>query len=30
MKALAVIPGSPGSIHLREVPTPPLDEVPGG
>jgi threonine dehydrogenase-like Zn-dependent dehydrogenase len=30
MKALAVIPGTPGSIHLRDVPTPALDEVPGG
>ena len=30
MKALAVIPGTPGSIHLRDVPTPRLDEVPGG
>ena len=30
MKALAVIPGTPGSIHLREVPTPRLDEVAGG
>jgi threonine dehydrogenase-like Zn-dependent dehydrogenase len=30
MKALAVIPGRPGSLHLRDVPVPPLDEVPGG
>src|SRR5690348_16378243 len=30
MKAIAVFPGKPGSIHLREVPRPRLDEVPGG
>jgi threonine dehydrogenase-like Zn-dependent dehydrogenase len=30
MKALAVIPGTPGSIHLRDVPTPGLDEIPDG
>jgi len=30
MKAIAVIPGTPDSIHLREAPLPSLDEVPGG
>jgi glucose 1-dehydrogenase len=30
MKALAVIPGKPNSIHLRDVPTPSLDDVPDG
>ena len=30
MKAIAVIPGQPGSIHLRQVPTPRLDDVPDG
>ena len=30
MKAIAVIPGTPDSIHLREAPKPSLDEVPGG
>jgi len=30
MKAIAVIPGKPDSIHLREAPRPSLDEVPGG
>ncbi len=30
MKAIAVIPGKPDSIHLREAPKPSLDEVPGG
>ena len=30
MKAIAVIPGTPDSIHLREAPRPSLDEVPGG
>ncbi len=30
MKAIAVIPGKPNSIHLREVPKPKLDEVPDG
>ena len=30
MKAVAVIPGRPDSIHLREAPTPTLDEVEGG
>ena len=30
MKAIAVIPGKPNSIHLREVPKPCLEDVPGG
>jgi threonine dehydrogenase-like Zn-dependent dehydrogenase len=30
MKALAVIPGIAGSLHLRDVPRPRLDEIPGG
>jgi len=30
MKAVAVIPGKPNSIHLREVPKPTLDRVPDG
>lgn len=30
MKAVAVIPGKPNSIHLREVPKPALDQVPDG
>jgi glucose 1-dehydrogenase len=30
MKAVAVIPGQPDSIHLRDAPKPSLDEVPGG
>src|SRR5258707_9079548 len=30
MKAIAVIPGKANSIHLREVPKPQLDAVPGG
>ncbi len=30
MKAIAVIPGKPDSIHLREAPKPSLDEIPGG
>ncbi|HYC32985.1 MAG TPA: glucose 1-dehydrogenase [Gemmatimonadales bacterium] len=30
MKAVAVHPGQPDSMHLREVPRPTLDEVPGG
>jgi len=30
MKAVAVIPGNPNSIHLREVPRPRLEEVPNG
>ena len=30
MKAVAVIPGKPNSIHLREVPRPRLEEIPNG
>lgn len=30
MKAIAVIPGQPNSIHLADVPEPRLDEVPNG
>jgi hypothetical protein len=30
VKAVAVHPGVPGSIHLREVPEPRLDEIPDG
>jgi glucose 1-dehydrogenase len=30
MKAIAVHPGKPGSIHLEDVPKPSLDQIPGG
>ena len=30
MKAIAVIPGKPNSIHLRDVPKPALEQIPGG
>jgi len=30
MKAVAVNPGKPGSIHLEDVPEPSVDDVPGG
>ena len=30
MKAIAVIPGQPNSMHLAELPKPSLDEVPDG
>ena len=30
MKAIAVIPGKPNSIHLRDVPKPKVEEVPDG
>ncbi len=30
MKAVAVIPGQAGSVHLRDVPRPTLDQVAGG
>ncbi|MFN0152228.1 MAG: glucose 1-dehydrogenase [bacterium] len=30
MKAIAVVPGTPASVHLREVPKPAVDAVPGG
>src|SRR5271166_1107181 len=30
MKAVAVTPGKPGTIHLREVPRPRLEDAPNG
>ena len=30
VKALAVIPGKPGTIHLREVPKPNVDDIRAG
>src|SRR5262245_8824092 len=30
MKAIAVMPGKPDSVHLRDLPKPSLDEIPGG
>jgi glucose 1-dehydrogenase len=30
MRAVAVIPGQPDSMHLREVPRPSVDQIPGG
>src|SRR5918993_4995863 len=30
MKAIAVFPGKPNSVHLAEMPDPSLDEVPNG
>ena len=30
MKAIAVIPGKPNSIHLRDVPEPKVEEIPDG
>ena len=30
MKAIAVRPGEPNSIHLREIPEPQVDDVPNG
>ena len=30
MKAIAVIPGKPNSVHLAELPKPSLAEIPGG
>ena len=30
MKAIAVIPGQPNTMHVRDVPRPTLDEIPGG
>src|SRR3954451_21889650 len=29
MKAIAVLPGQPNTMHLREVPRPTVDEIPG-
>ena len=30
MKAVAVHPGTPGSMHVREIPEPAVDDIPGG
>jgi threonine dehydrogenase-like Zn-dependent dehydrogenase len=30
MKAIAVVPGRPGSVHLADLPMPSVDDVPGG
>src|SRR5438477_8497821 len=30
MKAIALFPGKPGSVHLAELPKPSVDEIPGG
>jgi glucose 1-dehydrogenase len=30
MKAIAVIPGRPNTMHVRDVPRPTIDEIPGG
>ena len=30
MKAIAVTPGTPNSVHLNELPIPSLDEIPDG
>jgi threonine dehydrogenase-like Zn-dependent dehydrogenase len=30
MKAIAVVPGRPNSVHLADLPRPSLDEIPGG
>jgi threonine dehydrogenase-like Zn-dependent dehydrogenase len=30
VKAIAVLPGQPGSVHLAELPKPSIDEVPNG
>src|SRR5574341_1214676 len=30
MKAIAVTPGKPNTVHLRDVPKPALDQVPNG
>jgi glucose 1-dehydrogenase len=30
MKAIAVIPGQPNTMHVRDVPRPSIDEIPGG
>ena len=30
MKAIAVFPRKPGSVHLAELPKPSVDAVPGG
>src|SRR5499433_3246290 len=30
MKAVAVVPGKPHSVHLADLPKPSVDEIPGG
>src|SRR5207244_12025141 len=30
MKAVAVVPGKPNSVHLADLPKPAVDEIPGG
>lgn len=30
MKAVAVLPGKPDSVHLRDIPKPTLDDIPDG
>jgi threonine dehydrogenase-like Zn-dependent dehydrogenase len=30
MKAIAVFPGTPGSVHLADLPEPSVDDIPGG
>ena len=30
MKAMAVYPGKPGSIHLADLPEPSVDDIPNG
>ena len=30
MKAIAVFPGKPNSVHLADLPKPSVDEIPGG
>ena len=30
MKAIAVVPGKPNSVHLADLPKPSVDEIPGG
>src|SRR5437879_13484711 len=30
MKAVAVVPGKPNSVHLADLPKPSVDEIPGG
>ena len=30
MKAVAVYPGKPNSAHLRDIPTPTLEDIPDG
>ena len=30
MKAIAIVPGTPGSIHMREIPVPRVEDVADG